>query len=250
MKRLSVALLVVASVSQPFAGVHAQEQTTECTWPTPAPATHVNVVVPEDATCNLSDSEVLGSVFVQPGGALCAGEDECDSMAAQAEEGVLLHGNLQAVSPRWIELRSSDLQQNVQITGTQSSPGTTGHPQPNLLCDSTSVTGNLSIIESSANAPWRLGEDEMDLGVLSECEDSILVGGNTALDGNDALIEIYRNRPLPDRGFMGNVSLTGNTGEAEIHDNDIEGSLFCRGNEPPANSSGNAAERFEGECQA
>ncbi len=49
---------------------------------------------------------------------------------------------------------------------------------------------------------------------------------------------------------MGNVSLTGNTGGVEIHDNDIDGLLFCRGNDPPANSSGNAAERFEGECQA
>ncbi len=248
-RRIALSLLAGGLVVATAGVGSAQDQSTKCTWATPMPATHVNVVVPEGATCNLSDSTVLGSVFVKPGGALCAGEDECDSMTAMTEGGVVINGNLQADSPRWIELRQSRLDDNVQIVGTQSSPGMFGM-QPNLICDDSRIGGNISFIESSEDAPWRLGEDEVDMGAASDCEDSVLVEGNTSFKGNDALIEVFRNRPLPDRGFLGNVSFTDNTGGVEVHDNDIEGSLFCRGNEPPANSSGNAADRFEGECQA
>lgn len=65
----------------------------------------------------------------------------------------------------------------------------------------------------------------------------------------DAEVEIRGNEELPDSGFDGNVSATGNTGGVEIRDNDISGSLSCRGNNPPAQSSGNSASNFDGECQ-
>ncbi|MBV9411655.1 MAG: hypothetical protein JO148_08665 [Acidimicrobiia bacterium] len=220
--RASIVCLIVGGFG--VAAVPAAQAAVSCTGVATFPnnRTGNDLTVPGGATCTLSNVVVGGTVTVQPGGNLVM-------------QGATIGGNLIGNSPASIRIdalpsscagsactQPSIIRGDATITGTSSVP--TGFGQ-NYICNGSRVGGDLSIIGSTAAAPWALG---------SICSfGGATFGNNLTIRNNAARVDLVNSRVVND------LTVQGNTGGGSIVNNTLGGFVSCGSNNPVFTASGN-----------
>jgi hypothetical protein len=225
MRRLTIALVLSFGAALGLAAP-ASARDTACTGV--LTGRHDNVVVPRGAACELVGADVRGNVRAQPDssliidqGTVVRGNVEVKEDANTGAFDATIRGNYTCDRCIFEDVIQSVIGGNVQIAGSQDGD----------FILSSSIGGNIHIKDSTA----------VETAFLVEDTD---VGGDVIFEKNAGDASISGNR------LDGDLKVLGNRGEIAVLDNVIDGSLECFGNQPPPASAGNAAEDYEGQCQA
>ena len=232
MRRLLYVPLVAATLAL-VPAIPAGAADTECTGV--LTGSHDNVVVPENAVCQLNGAQVSGNVKVLNGGALHVGG------------GTTVQGNVDADQPLWVSIESGNtFNGNIQVKGVTSGPpsGAPFNGPRNRICSST-VRGSVEILESASAADWSLGVGESCAGT-----GLLIQAGSLKVEKNRGDMDIQQvtvggSPTTPGPGG----SLQANSNESvNLLSNVIRQNLQCKDN-GSVTGEGNVARRKQDQCR-
>ncbi len=192
-----------------------------------------NIIVQAGEICTLFNTTVVGTVIVEPGGALALLGSQVDgNVLADGASWMIIDcsgtgctaGETTAttcsdvfyydsagcsVDTVYDPIDLTNVIGNIRITGTTGTPP--GGSSPNYICNGVDVWGNLQLFDNYA--PFAVG-GSATCDELGDGDSGITIGGNLQAKDNINMI---------------------NWGPAlEVSDNAIRGNLECSSNEPPA----------------
>jgi Glycosyl hydrolases family 2, TIM barrel domain len=179
-----------------------------------------NVTVPSGSTCTLTDVMVDGNIQVHSGGSLL-------------DNGSTINGNLQTNNAAWVVVDGGYVLANVRVQETAGAPPPGDSTTANDLC-AAKVTGNVSVRDNGANAPF-------DIGAGPDCATPLSVGGNLQVQSNAGTLAIGPAGSGQGNSVQGNIQVTNNTGGGTLQDNSAGKNCQLGNDTPGIVGSGNSA---------
>jgi polyvinyl alcohol dehydrogenase (cytochrome) len=142
-------------------------------------------------------------------------------------------GNLQLQGSTGVRIEGAEIDGNLQANGT-SRTADPSSPGINVICGTT-VKGNLQVWQSSASAPWTIGDGAGCAGNT--------ISHNLQVQENAAAMTVSNNTVGGNLQFLNNTSNT-NT----VAGNTSNGNLLCQGNGAVSGSGNHAHGNVQGQC--
>lgn len=188
-----------------------------------------NVVVPENADCNLSGSIVRGNVKALRGSSLFSSSNQ-------------IAGNLEGDAPRWVGSLGDRIGGNFAVTGATGPGFAFEELSVNVFVCGTSLTnGNISV-EKSRNGTVAVGSTD------PICTGNDVARGNIFVQEN--IIPAPEVMAVDRNTVGGNLQVFKNRGDGlkTVLENVVREDLQCKENDPPFLGGPNVARKAEGQC--
>jgi hypothetical protein len=192
---------------------------------------HDSVVVPQQASCNLSGATVKGNVRVLRDAILFSSDNR-------------IGGNLTGARPRWVGSLNDLIGGNFSVTGA-TGPGFefTGLSVNVFICNARLPDGNIEV-KRSRNGTVAVGAP------AASCPGNAVTKGNIKVENN--FIPPQEALATSGNTVGGNVQVFRNTGPGQknVLNNVVRQNLQCKRNDQPFLGAPNVAGKAEGQCSA